>query len=363
MRQKSGRGTTPNWIFFEVKEIMQLVTSIVSARIEGNHTTVVDVLAAINEQQDGKTDEPEDIAEITNISDGIDFIEKHVHDMPIDKEFICQLHRIVIKDLRREGDDRPGAYRTKPVKIEKSDHTPPMAADVADHMDELIAFINRDDGPQFDLLKDAVVHHRFAWIHPFGNGNGRVSRLLTYAMMAKQGFIDSSGVRLLNPTAVFGSDREAYYDHLAKADSLADADVLAWASYMLTGVKADLDNIARLQDADFVRREILIPALKTARERGQVSERDLKMLTIAAKNESVQATDFDDVLKNATSHVIRAQAIQKLKSARLLRPIKPNARRYTIQLVPNVLTSHIMDRLGHNGLLPALLSDNLSDQQ
>lgn len=98
-------------------------------------------------------------------------------------------------------------------------------------MQALVEFINHDDHTQFDLIKDAVAHHRFVWIHPFSNGNGRVARLLTYAMMAKQGFVDATGVRVLNPTAVFGSNREEYYDALAQADSLKDQDILAWVEY------------------------------------------------------------------------------------------------------------------------------------
>ncbi|GAB3650378.1 hypothetical protein GCM10027591_07760 [Zhihengliuella somnathii] len=55
-------------------------------------------------------------------------------------------------------------------------------------MTELLDFINAPADKSFDLLKVAIVHHRFVWIHPFGNGNGRVGRLLTNALMVKAGF-------------------------------------------------------------------------------------------------------------------------------------------------------------------------------
>ena len=41
------------------------------------------------------------------------------------------------------------------------------------HMAELFDFINTPNSPKYDLLKAAIAHHRFVWIHPFGNGNGR----------------------------------------------------------------------------------------------------------------------------------------------------------------------------------------------
>jgi Fic family protein len=357
VRSKYDQGTTPPGIFFEVKNLFQLLTSMISARIEGNHTTIVDALEAINEESDTGVAAPEDVREINNIQAGIDFIEKHVHDRPIDKAFICELHRIVVNDLTREGDERPGGYRRENVTIAQSSHRPPHHADVEDHMTALIEFINRADGTQFDLLKDAVAHHRFVWIHPFSNGNGRVARLLTYAMMAKQGFIDSSGVRVLNPTAVFGSNRNEYYEALARADSLKDKEILAWAEYMLSGVKADLDKVEKLQDAKYVRTEIIMPALKSAHDKGRLSAQEYAMLVAASKKESVTARDFDSVINKSASHVVRSQAIRKLREARLLRPLEEGGRRYTLQLIPNAITSHIMRQLDENGLLPEVLRD------
>ena len=49
VREKFDHGTTSAPIFFELKSIFQLATSMTSARIEGNHTTVVDFVAAIND--------------------------------------------------------------------------------------------------------------------------------------------------------------------------------------------------------------------------------------------------------------------------------------------------------------------------
>lgn len=69
---------------------------------------------------------------------------------------------------------------------------------------ELLDFVNKEDSPKYDLLKIAIAHHRFVWIHPFENGNGRVVRLFTYALLLK--FIFKSRDRIVNPTAVFCSD-------------------------------------------------------------------------------------------------------------------------------------------------------------
>jgi len=355
VREKFDHGTTSAPIFFELKNIFQLATSMTSARIEGNHTTVVDFVEAINDKVDKGVEIPDAVREITNIQNGVAFIEANIHSMPINKEFICEIHRIVVEGLIREGDERPGAFRTLPVTINKSPHRPPAPTDVDDHMRELVTFINDTHGSQFDLLKDAIVHHRFTWIHPFTNGNGRVARLVTYAMMAKQGFIDASGIRALNPTAVFGSNREEYYDHLSSADSLRDDDVIAWALYMLGGVKADLNKVANLLDVTYVRDQILFPALKDALDRKRITPQEHDMLRVVIRKEVVQAGDFDSVVKG--SQPTRSRAVARLKELRLIDAMPENPRKYRIRLSNNALTTPIMNRLVDNGLLPPMLRD------
>lgn len=111
-----------------------------------------------------------------------------------------ELHTIVVKNLVREGDISPGQYRRGRVTITGSEHVPPEAMVVQSYMDELIEFINRKDPPKYDLLKTALIHHRFSWIHPFSNGNGRVVRLLTYALLIKYGFnVQAGGTKTLFP--------------------------------------------------------------------------------------------------------------------------------------------------------------------
>jgi Fic family protein len=133
-------------------------------------------------------------------------------------------------------------------------------------MDELFDFISNEDSPKYDLLRAAIAHHRFVWIHPFGNGNGRTVRLLTYAMLVKTGFNVNIG-RILNPTAVFCSNRNDYYNNLSKADSGTEQGVLAWTEYVLKGLKEEIEKIDKLADYSFLRNEILSPAIAYSLQR------------------------------------------------------------------------------------------------
>jgi hypothetical protein len=66
-----------------------------------------------------------------------------------------------------------------------------------------------------------LAHHRFAWIHPFLDGNGRVARLLSTAMLARHGF-DAGGLWSLSRGLAKRRDR--YYEHLALADAPRQGD-------------------------------------------------------------------------------------------------------------------------------------------
>lgn len=357
-RANLNKGTTPREIFLQLKDLFQLLTSIMSARIEGNRTSILDAVsgaaslrnsAAPMELNDG-------VEEILNIQRAVDFIDKEVESSPINHLFIRELHRVVVSGLSREGDPTPGAYRLGEVSIGRSSHRPPWPADVPDFMSSLIDFIGEEVEPQMQLLQTAIAHHRFLWIHPFGNGNGRTARLLTYAMLVKQGYTSAEDYRAVNPTAVFGSDRQGYYDNLEAADSLSNEGMVAWCTYVLSGLNTDLKKLGRLTDKDFVVSELLIPAIERLRSAGGITSGEAAALGVVARKTIVKAGDLELAFPGSPS--TRSQAIRRLTGRGLLRATAPSARTYQLIFAPNELTVHLVNRLNVAGLLPGILSED-----
>ncbi len=113
---------------------------------------------------------------------------------PASREFILQLHRDFYKDapiemLRVHGKDReflmvPGEWRSLPQHdVAVGRHIPPSSARVEDFMryfEERYRFEKLQQGGR--ILAMAAAHHRLNYIHPFPDGNGRVSRLVSHAM-------------------------------------------------------------------------------------------------------------------------------------------------------------------------------------
>ncbi|WP_289031323.1 Fic family protein [uncultured Paraglaciecola sp.] len=345
------RGDTPASIFFQLKQIFHLLESLGSARIEGNHTTLANYI----ETKVSEDVEPpkEDIQEIQNIEAALAFVDEVVSSGDkITHSFIKELHQLTVKDLSvsQEGDRTPGQYRSGYVKISGSKHTPPDPLQIQDYMDELINFVNSDDKPIYDLMKVALAHHRFAWARPFSNGNGRVVRLFTYALLLKFGFEVQAGGRVLNPTAVFCNDRDKYYAMLEKADQGTDEGLEDWTTYALSGIRHELNKVDKLTEHNYLK---YYTPITEAIQKGLISPDEEKILRFAANKGQFKASDLKEMLPKLTSRQLTYQ-LTKLNEARMIRPIKENARTYIIDFTNSVLIKGVMKSLEKEGVTSSL---------
>jgi Fic family protein len=354
LRRLRLEGDTPASVFFQLKSIFHTLESLGSARIEGNHTTLADYL---DSKVDGKAEETDQLREIANIEKAMDYIEAVIKPgSPLTEHFIREIHAMTVHDLHREGDKTPGAYRQAQVRISQSEHIPPDFLHVQTYMQELVKFVNKEDSPKYDLMKVALAHHRFGWIHPFGNGNGRVVRLMTYALMMKYGFNVSTGGRVLNPTAVFCNDRDRYYAMLTKADSGTSKGLEDWCTYVLEGVRDELQKVDLLTQYGYLTKSILAPAIAFARQRQWITDVEESVLTLAVKSKVVKSADIAVVLPELNTPQ-RTYLIRKLVAQGMLLPINEGARQYTIGFSSNYLIRGVIKALREEGFIPAPLEN------
>jgi Fic family protein len=351
LRKKTLQGSTHPNVFFQLKHIFHTLESIGSARIEGNNTTVAEF---IETKLTESKYVPPSIKEIQNIEKAMVFIEENVKDYPINRLFLSELHKMIVDGLlpppNGEGDATPGKYRETNLKINKSKHQPPEWLKVGDYMQELLDFVDKEDSPKYDLLKAAIAHHRFVWIHPFGNGNGRTVLLFTYAMLVKTGFNVNVG-RILNPTAVFCSNRNDYYTNLSEADKGTDKGIITWIEYVLKGLKEEIEKIDKLLDYSFLKKEILIPMINYSVERKYIVGVEAKILRKAVDMQVIQAADVKEFFVGKADAEVSRQ-IRKLIDKKMLVPEKEGARKYVIRFDNNYLLRSVMRSLGEKGFLP-----------
>jgi Fic family protein len=109
----------------------------------------------------------------------------------LDVASVLSMHRALMTGQQRVG---PGRWREEQVWIGGSglhpgdaEFVPPVAAEVPPLMDDLVAFLDRDDVPPVAL--GSLAHAQFETIHPFADGNGRTGRALLHASLLNTGVI------------------------------------------------------------------------------------------------------------------------------------------------------------------------------
>jgi Fic family protein len=148
-------------------------------------------------------------------------------------EFYCRLpaplHWATTKSGKRYQIE-PGRLRGFMVDVGK--HTPPDFETLPKFLARFHSFYGDKQILETDrLVAIAAAHHRIAWIHPFGDGNGRVIRLHSHALLIRHG-IDGHGLWTLSRGLARG--RQRYYACLESADQ---------------GRRSDLDGRGNLSDA------------------------------------------------------------------------------------------------------------------
>jgi Fic family protein len=356
LRTKQLGGDVPSYIFFQLKEIFHILETLGSARIEGNNTTLSEYVEKIIE------DEIEDEAsdEIINLENAIKFIEDNTDkETPINRAYISEIHKILTKDLtpppNGEGSINSGNLRQHSVSIQSSGHTPPEPLVLNDYFENFIEFINFNHKEQYQLLMVAIAHHRFEYIHPFDNGNGRMGRLLNYAFLIKMGFQVKNG-RIINPSSVFYTNRDKYYDMLSRADSLKDEDILEWCEYFLLGIKNEIEKIDSLLNVKYVKETILLPTIKLSLDREHITKDEFKILQYLVNKEDISMKSSELTALGITDSKKKSSVMNKLKEKNIIMSTTDKGRTYTLKFVNNYLLRGVMKILDDNGFISDFLN-------
>ena len=113
----------------------------------------------------------------------------------------------------------PGEFRTKTVQVGR--HIPPEAADLRSFMRRFAEKYDANKMTQIDaIIATGAAHHRFLWIHPFLDGNGRVARLMSHASLLRCGI----GGNLWSVARGLARTETQYKSLLQRADLVRQGD-------------------------------------------------------------------------------------------------------------------------------------------
>jgi len=182
--------------------------------------------------------------EIDNIVHGCNVILQSVAESklpPISVDEIRQLNKTVLKDLKLYDNAAAGEIRGHSVTVGTYRGAPPEDCEYLLH--KLCDWLNGEHFVPsqsfvigYAILKAVLAHLYLAWIHPFGDGNGRTARLLEFQILITAGVPAASAHLLSNH---YNLTRTEYYRRLDQA-SRSDDGVLSFITYAVEGLRDGL---------------------------------------------------------------------------------------------------------------------------
>lgn len=223
-------------------EIAKIQSTEASNAIEGIVTTNTRIRQLVEEKTTPKN---RDEQEIAGYRDVLNVIHESFDAIPITKNYILQLHKILYSHM-----NNPLAGQTKNVQNyisatypdghTKVLFTPLAPFETPEALDRICEEYNIVIG-NFEvepLIAIPIFIHDFLCIHPFNDGNGRMSRLLTTLLLYRSGFYVGKYISL---EAKIAENKDLYYDALGRAQKgwhEGTEDVVPFIKYLLGTILA-----------------------------------------------------------------------------------------------------------------------------
>lgn len=268
-----------------------------STRIEGAKLSDRQIETLLN-NIDNKSFTTRDEQEVAGYADVMQILFDSWETIPISENYIKQLHSILLQYSNKDDSHR-GQYKSVDNHIEAFDKdgkslgilsvtASPMMTPIL--MRELVEW-TRDaftDKQLHPLLIIGIFIVRFLAIHPFQDGNGRLSRVITTLLLLKSGY---TYVPYSSLETVIEDNKEGYYLALRRTQKGLDADNPDWNPWLvffLHSIKRQKDRLEIKLEREKIMRsslpELSVSILELAKEHGRITTKEIENYTQASRS-------------------------------------------------------------------------------
>ncbi|HWY78849.1 MAG TPA: Fic family protein [Candidatus Sulfotelmatobacter sp.] len=287
--------------------------------IEGNELNLDQAEKVIDGQE--VVARQRDIQEVINYRKVMQYLGELQGEVKIDEEFIKKLHGMTVEKLLPA--EKCGEFRITQVVVKNSltgevTFTPPVALVVPVQIKEFVGFINNSSPEDIHpVLKSGIVHYELVRIHPFIDGNGRVSRALSTFILFQEGYDIR---KFFSLEEYFDNDATEYYRALQSVGK-NDGDLTQWLVYFTQGLAIELSKIKEKIE------KISVDAGLKERQGGTpilLSDRQLKIMEYIQKVGYLQNNGFkqifpmvsEDTVLNELKYLLKHGLIKKTGSTK-----------------------------------------------
>lgn len=260
--------------------------------LEAHHTTHIEGTRLTIEQAERLLDgnavpgaDPDDVKELLNYRHAFEFVSEYLeHGGPITESLVREIHKRLVRGVRG-GAATPGEYRKIQNYVVNTVtrevvYTPPPAHDVPIMMAKLVDWLNREREIH-PVLVSGIAQFQFVHVHPFLDGNGRTSRLISTLCLYRAGY---DFKRLFTVSEYYDRDRTAFYRAIQSVRENG-MDMTAWLEYFVEGLTTQLTEV-RKRGEQAIRRDIFVKEYT-------LSDRQAKAIAHILEHGNLTIQDFE----------------------------------------------------------------------
>lgn len=271
---------------------------------EAHHTTHIEgtrlTLAQAERLWKGETvpeADPDDARELLNYRSAFEFVSECLDSGdPITEGLIREIHRKLLEDVRG-GSAAPGDYRRIQNYVANATtgeviFTPPSAIEVPIMMSEMVKWLN-SDLEIHPVLISGIAQFQLVHIHPFLDGNGRTSRLLSTLCLYKAGY---DFKRLFTISEYYDRDRPTFYKSIHSVCENG-MDMTGCLDYFITGLQTQMVEVKK-RGEQVIRRDVLV-------QKDSLNERQAKALDLLMKKGAVHISEVEEICSGVTRRTLQ----------------------------------------------------------
>ncbi len=324
----AGAALLPAWEV-KFKEDAQLRSVHYGTHVEGNELNLEEVKKVMEGRQ--VVARERDIKEVINYRKVIEYTERILANKPkklYSEEVLKELHKLTVSGIVPE--EEVGKYRAVQVVLRdvltgEIVHRPPPAVEMAYQMEDFFEWLN--DSATRDLhsiIKAGITHYAIVNIHPFTEGNGRVSRALATLILLNEGYDIR---KLFSLEEYYDKNVAGYYYAIKTADQNPDHDVSQWLEYFVEGVAIEFNR---------VREQVqhLSLDLKLKAKAGQqifLNERQIKLVEYIEEVGYLSNKEFKELLPMVSEDTVLRDLKDLMEKKIIKKRGKTKAARYEIK--------------------------------
>jgi Fic family protein len=302
----------------ELRKIATIESIGSSTRIEGAQLTNKEIKELLENMEITKL-KTRDQQEVVGYSDVLEIIFENYSDIPISKNYIQQLHQRLLKYSTKDDRHR-GNYKNLSNKVVANypdgtqkvifNTTEPHLVD--SEMTDLIDWTNQEFklNEIHPLVIIGLFVYEFLSIHPFQDGNGRLSRLLTNLLLLK---IDYQFIQYVSFENLIEQRKKSYYEALmdGQKDRYSENECInSWIIFFLTSLETLIQRLEQKYDV-----------FKS--KGGYLSERQKKIKDFIEKEQPIKLSDLVKTIPEISVHTLKKDLLY-LKTEQIIDSLGKN---------------------------------------